>query len=292
MTQPTLEQQIFHRSRLLMGDAPLQRLHDIHVILFGVGGVGSWCAESLVRSGVKHLTIVDSDRVNISNVNRQLMATTQTVGQVKVEVLKERLLSINPEAEITAIQDIYNAENSESFKLNEYDVIIDAIDSLAEKAHLLLTASRTDALLYSSMGAALKMDPTRIQVAEFMKVRGCPLGRALRKKMKHQKVRPAKKFLCVYSDEVLPNLGEADVDGYEPTIAESTTTQEGREELLSHNWNDRKAQINGTMSHITAMFGFMLAGLIVQHFYNAATTSCNPPNAPEACGDESDNTAS
>ena len=269
MIQPTLEQQIFHRSRLLMGDAPLQRLHDICVILFGVGGVGSWCAESLVRSGVKHLTIVDSDRVNISNVNRQLMATTQTVGQVKVEVLKERLLSINPEAEITAIQDIYNAENSESFRLNEYDVIIDAIDSLAEKAHLLLTASRTDALLYSSMGAALKMDPTRIQVAEFMKVRGCPLGRALRKKMKHQKVRPAKKFLCVYSDEVLPNLGEADVDGYEPTIAESTTTQEGREDLLSHNWNERKAQINGTMSHITAMFGFMLAGLIVQHFYDA-----------------------
>lgn len=269
MTQPTLEQQIFHRSRLLMGDASLQRLHDIRVILFGVGGVGSWCAESLVRSGVKHLTIVDSDRVNISNVNRQLMATTQTVGQVKVEVLKERLLSINPEAEITAIQDIYNAENSESFRLNEYDVIIDAIDSLAEKAHLLLTASRTDALLYSSMGAALKMDPTRIQVAEFMKVRGCPLGRALRKKMKHQKVRPAKKFLCVYSDEVLPNLGEADVDGYEPTIAESTTTQEGREDLLSHNWNERKAQINGTMSHITAMFGFMLAGLIVQHFYDA-----------------------
>lgn len=271
MTQPTLEQQIFHRSRLLMGDAPLQRLHDIRVILFGVGGVGSWCAESLVRSGVKHLTIVDSDHVNISNVNRQLMATTQTVGQVKVEVLKERLLSINPEAEITAIQDIYNAENSESFRLNEYDVIIDAIDSLAEKAHLLLTASRTDALLYSSMGAALKMDPTRIQVAEFMKVRGCPLGRALRKKMKHQKVRPAKKFLCVYSDEVLPNLGEADVDGYEPTIAESTTTQEGREDLLSHNWNERKAQINGTMSHITAMFGFMLAGLIVEHFYKSET---------------------
>ena len=271
MTQPTLEQQIFHRSRLLMGDAPLQRLHDIRVILFGVGGVGSWCAESLVRSGVKHLTIVDSDRVNISNVNRQLMATTETVGQVKVEVLKERLLSINPEAEITAIQDIYNAENSESFRLNEYDVIIDAIDSLAEKAHLLLTASRTDALLYSSMGAALKMDPTRIQVAELMKVRGCPLGRALRKKMKHQKVRPAKKFLCVYSDEVLPNLGEADVDGYEPTIAESTTSQEGREDLLSHNWNERKAQINGTMSHITAMFGFMLAGLIVQHFYKSET---------------------
>ena len=271
MTQPTLEQQIFHRSRLLMGDAPLQRLYSIRVILFGVGGVGSWCAESLVRSGVKHLTIVDSDRVNISNVNRQLMATIETVGRVKVDALKERLLAINPEAEITAIQYIYNAENAASFQLDEYDVIIDAIDSLAEKAHLLLTASRTNALLFSSMGAALKMDPTRIQVAEFMKVRGCPLGRALRKKFKHQKVHPAKKFLCVYSDEVLPNLGEAAVDGYEPTIAENTATQEGREDLLSHNWNDRKAQINGTTAHITAMFGFMLAGLIVQHFYKAET---------------------
>ena len=271
MTQPTLEQHIFHRSRLLMGDAPLQRLHNIRVILFGVGGVGSWCAESLVRSGVKHLTIVDSDRVNISNVNRQLMATTETVGRVKVDALKERLLAINPEAEIIAIQDIYNAENAASFQLNEYDVIIDAIDSLAEKAHLLLTASHTNALLFSAMGAALKMDPTRIQVAEFMKVRGCPLGRALRKKFKHQKVHPAKKFLCVYSDEVLPNLGEAAVDGYEPTIAENTATQEGREDLLSHNWNDRKAQINGTTAHITAMFGFMLAGLIVQHFYKAET---------------------
>lgn len=146
MSTPTQEQQIFHRSRLLMGDAPLQQLHQIRVILFGVGGVGSWCAESLVRSGVKHLTIVDSDRVNISNVNRQLMATIDTVGQVKVEVLRQRLLSINPSAEIIAVQDIYNAENAESFKLHEYDVIIDAIDSLAEKAHLLLTASRTNAL--------------------------------------------------------------------------------------------------------------------------------------------------
>lgn len=264
-----------------MGDAPLQRLHQIRVILFGVGGVGSWCAESLVRSGVKHLTIVDSDRVNISNVNRQLMATTETVGQVKVEVLKKRLLSINPEAEITAIQDIYNAENAERFGLNDYDVIIDAIDSLAEKAHLLLTASRTNAQLFSSMGAALKMDPTRIQVAEFMKVRGCPLGRALRKKMKHQKQRPAKKFLCVYSDEVLPNLGEHEVNGYEPTIAESTDTQEGREDLLSHNWNERKAQINGTMSHITAMFGFMLAGLVVQHFYEVETETSENAH-PEA----------
>ena len=280
MTQPTLEQQIFHRSRLLMGDAPLQRLHNIRVILFGVGGVGSWCAESLVRSGVKHLTIVDSDRVNISNVNRQLMATTETVGRVKVDTLKERLLAINPEAEIIAIQDIYNAENAASFQLNEYDVIIDAIDSLAEKAHLLLTASRTNALLFSSMGAALKMDPTRIQVAEFMKVRGCPLGRALRKKFKHQKVHPAKKFLCVYSDEVLPNLGEAAVDGYEPTIAENTATQEGREDLLSHNWNDRKAQINGTTAHITAMFGFMLAGLIVQHFYKAETEMNEKKKSP------------
>lgn len=265
-----------------MGDAPLQHLHQLRVILFGVGGVGSWCAESLVRSGVMHLTIVDSDRVNISNVNRQLMATTQTVGQVKVEVLRERLLAINPSAEITAIQDIYNAQNAESFQLDTYNVIIDAIDSLAEKAHLLLRASQTSAFLVSSMGAALKMDPTRIRVAEFNKVHGCPLGRALRKKFKHAKTRPAKKFLCIYSDEVLPNLGETAINGYEPTISDSTDAQEGRTDLLAHNWNDRKAQINGTMSHITAIFGFMMAGLIVQHFFQAVAHPTTTSSSEDA----------
>jgi len=136
------EQQIFHRTRLLVGDQVLHRIGDLRVILFGVGGVGSWCAESLVRSGVRRLTLVDSDRVSITNVNRQMPATVPTVGRVKVEVVRERLLAINPDAEIRAVQAIYCAENAESFALDTYDVIIDAIDSLAEKAHLILSATQ------------------------------------------------------------------------------------------------------------------------------------------------------
>ena len=188
------EDQIFGRFELLMGAETVERIGQKRVILFGVGGVGSWCAESLVRSGVCHLTIVDSDCVCTSNINRQLMATTKTVGQPKVDVLKERLLSINPSAEITALQKVFNEESASEFELDSYDYIIDAIDSLKDKALLILMATRTKAKLFSSMGAALKLDPTRIKITEFWKVKGDPLARALRKKFKHLGEYPKRKF--------------------------------------------------------------------------------------------------
>ena len=224
------EQEIFQRSELLLGAEAMSRIAEKRVIVFGVGGVGSWCAESLVRSGIKHLTIVDSDVVCTSNINRQLMATTETVGQVKVEVLKERLLSINPSAEITAIHEFFTAETAESFHLDTYDYIIDAIDSLKDKAHLILMACQTEATFFSSMGAALKLDPTHIKIAEFWKVQGDPLARVLRKKFKHEGQYPARKFLCLYSDELIEPKGEG----------------------------------KGSLVHITAIFGHMLAGLVVQ----------------------------
>lgn len=246
------EKGIFKRTELLLGDKMMNKIASVRVILFGVGGVGSWCAESLIRTGVKHLTIVDSDKVCETNINRQLMATTKTVGQYKVDVLKVRLLDINPEAEIETINGVYSEETSESFQLHTYDYIIDAIDSLKHKTHLILTATRTKAKLYSSMGAALKMDPTRIKVAEFWKVKGCPLAAALRRKMK-QDIKPAKKFKCVYSDEVLENKGLK----YENDESKSS-------ELLKQHNPSIKAQTNGTLVHITAIFGFTLAGLIIQ----------------------------
>ena len=140
-----IEQAIFRRTELLLGDELMERLSSKSVIIFGVGGVGSWCAESLIRSGIRKLTIVDSDRVCITNINRQLMATTKTVGQVKVDALKERLLTINPSAEITAMQQIFTAETAENFDLDSYDYIIDAIDSLKDKALLILLACQTKA---------------------------------------------------------------------------------------------------------------------------------------------------
>ena len=202
-----IEQGIFARSELLLGRNVMDVMATKRVILFGVGGVGSWCAECLIRTGVRKLTIVDSDRICVSNVNRQLMATTETVGQVKVDALKQRLLSINPSAEITALQKIYSAETADEFHIETYDYIIDAIDSLENKALLIRNACETDAVFFSSMGAALKMDPTKIAVAEFWKVKGCPLGAALRRKFKKQHLFPKKKFKCVYSEELLKNKG-------------------------------------------------------------------------------------
>ncbi len=279
----TQEKAILNRTALLVGDAAMERIAEARVIVFGVGGVGSWCAESLVRSGIRHLTIVDSDRVCITNVNRQAMATTGTVGRVKVDALRERLLDINPHADINAIQEIFSAETAASFHLEQYDYIVDAIDSLKDKMDLIIlaTADKQGPKFYSSMGAALKMDPTKVQVSEFWKVDGCPLAATLRRRMRKQKRFPGKKFQCVWGPEVLPNLGQARTCGTEacmcpkaPPLSPSGSSpaseeQYGRSDLLNHEWCTSKAQINGSMSHITAIFGFTLAGLIIQDLYGA-----------------------
>ncbi len=267
------EQAIFQRTELLLGTDVLNSMGGKRVILFGVGGVGSWCAESLVRSGIRKLTIVDSDRVSISNVNRQLMATTKTVGQVKVDALRERLLAINPSAEITPMQKIFTKETAEDFNLGSYDYIVDAIDSLKDKALLLLMACNTEAKLFSSMGAALKLDPTRIKVTEFWKVEGDPLARALRKKFKSRKTFPRRKFMCVYSDELLQNQGS--LTNSETMQASNTETADGPGDpsLLNHQWDTSKAQINGSLAHITAIFGFTLAGLVIQDIAKACKAS-------------------
>lgn len=229
----------FARTERLLGTDGLQKLSASRVILFGTGGVGSWCAEALVRSGIGHLTIVDPDCVDESNINRQLPATTRTIGEPKVQVLRERLLEINPACEVLALQDRYTL--GADFHLSGYDAIIDAIDSLTDKVNLLLEASNTRAAVFSSMGAACKMDPTKVRVAEFFDVRGCPLGAALRKRMRKNRTLPAKKILCVYDEEVLPNLGPEQDPGPGKAIA------------------------NGTLAPITGIFGFTLAGLVIQH---------------------------
>ena len=260
-----IQDAIFRRSELLLGDEAMERIAQKRVIIFGVGGVGSWCAESLVRSGIRQLTIVDSDRVCITNINRQLMATTKTVGQVKVDALRERLLCINPSAEISAMQKIFSQDTAESFDLDSYDYIIDAIDSLKDKALLILMATQLPtSKLFSSMGAALKLDPTRIQVTEFWKVQGDPLARALRKKFKSQGKYPKRKFQCVYSDELLTNRGHNATCGTEQCMCPKAKNGPGDQNLLNHEWCSSKAQINGTLAHITAIFGFMLAGLVIQ----------------------------
>ena len=239
------KQPIFRRTELLLGDEAMSSIGEKRVIIFGVGGVGSWCAESLVRSGIRYLTIVDSDRVCITNVNRQLMATSKTVGQVKV-------------------QQIFTAETADGFDIGSYDYIIDAIDSLKDKKLLILMATQTRAKFFSSMGAALKLDPTRIKTAEFWKVQGDPLARALRKRFKCDGQYPKRKFQCVYSDELLENKGHNATCGTEQCMCPKAKIGPGDPTLLNHEWCSSKARINGTLAHITAIFGFMLAGLVIQ----------------------------
>lgn len=233
-----------NRTALLVGEENMAKLADTKAIVFGVGGVGSWCAEGLIRNGIGHLTIVDPDLIAESNVNRQLMATSKTVGKVKVDVLKERLKEINPDAEIMAFRDVYSKETSDSFNLDSFDFVIDCIDSLKDKAYLILAASSSKATFLSSMGAALKMDPTKVRVASFWDVRGCPLGAALRKKFRKSGILPQKDFLCVYDEEVLENKGASSLTENEPL--------------------NGKAVINGSLVHITAIFGFTLAGLVTK----------------------------
>lgn len=228
-----MAESIFDRARLLLGEETMKRLAETKVIVFGVGGVGSWCVEALVRTGVGHITIVDCDRVAASNINRQLMATTETVGQVKVDAFKKHLLTINPEAEIDARNEVFCEETADSFSLDSYDYIFDCIDSLKDKALLIRMATRTKAKFFSSMGAALKLDPSRIKVAEFWKVKGCPLARALRQRFKKSGEFPARKFKCVYSDELVPN-------------------------------REAGSSANGSLMHITAIFGLTLASLAIE----------------------------
>ena len=268
-------QGIFKRTELLVGNAIMEQLASRRVIIFGVGGVGSWCAESLVRSGVTQLSIVDSDRICVTNVNRQLMATSKTVGKVKVDVLRDRLLEINPKANIVALQKIYCAETKDDFALETYDYIIDAIDSLQNKVLLIQEATRTSATFFSSMGAALKIDTTKIEVAEFWKVRGCPLASALRQRFKRiaketgGEGQPAKKFLCVFSDERLDNKSSTISCGTEKCLCPKSSIGNGDPALLNHEWCSKKAQINGTVAHIPAIFGFTLAGLVMEDICKA-----------------------
>ncbi len=229
----------FDRTALLMGEDAMERISKAKIIVFGIGGVGSWVAECLVRTGVRQITLVDSDRVSITNINRQMPATAATVGEVKTEAAKRRLLEINPDTQVKTLTLFYDAGTSQDIDLAEYDYIVDAIDSLKDKALLILNATSSGKKLFSSMGAALKMDPTRVKVGEFWSVKGCPLARALRQKFKRDKRFPSKKFLCVYSDELLENKG---------------TTEE------TCNY---KARINGSLCHITAIFGMTIAGEII-----------------------------
>ena len=246
----------FSRSEAILGIEAIEELRKKRVILFGVGGVGSWCAEALIRTGLVHLTIVDGDTVQPSNINRQLPATRETLGRPKVEVLRERLLSINPEAEIKAINAMY--EPTPSLKggedlgeaLTEYDYIIDAIDSVAAKTDLIIRATRVRGLkVFSSMGAALRFDPTQVTTGELMSIKGDALAKAVRARMKKIGLKPYKKVKCVYSTEQAVRIQNTD------RYADRIQTE---------------LPIKGSLMQVTAVFGCTLASMVIEDIRKGA----------------------
>lgn len=188
----------FSRTEMLIGKAALDALSRTRVAIFGIGGVGGYALEALVRTGVSHIDIIDSDEVSISNLNRQIIATQSAVGRRKVDVAKERCEAINPEVNITPIYSFYSAENADGFDLTKYDYVIDAIDTVGAKCELIERASRAGVRIISSMGTGGKLNPACLEVADIYKTSVCPLARAVRTELKRRGI---KKLKVVYSRE-------------------------------------------------------------------------------------------
>ena len=186
------------RTSLIVGDEGIEKLRNSNVIVFGVGGVGSFAAEAIVRAGVGNITIVDFDDVDITNINRQLPALHSTVGKLKVEVMKERLLDINPDLNIKAIANKYNKETTDEILVEDYDYVVDAIDMVTSKILLVEECNKKGLTLISSMGMGNKLDPTKIVVTDIHKTHTCPLAKVIRKELKDRRI---KKLKVVYSTE-------------------------------------------------------------------------------------------
>ena len=190
--------EMFLRSSLLLGEENTEKLKHSKVALFGVGGVGSFCLEALVRTGVGEIHIFDSDCVEVSNLNRQIIATNDTLGKPKVIVAKQRAESINPDVKIVPFEVYYSPENSASFDLSKYDYVIDAIDSVTSKIELILNCQGLGVPIISSMGTGNKLEPTGFKIADIYKTEGCPLARVMRHELKKRGV---KKLKTLYSPE-------------------------------------------------------------------------------------------
>jgi tRNA A37 threonylcarbamoyladenosine dehydratase len=253
---------------MLLGKPVMARLSTARVAVFGVGGVGSWAAEALIRSGIEQVTLVDSDDVCATNVNRQLQATSINIGKSKVDELRNRLLEINPHAVIEARRMAYTAKTCETFDLKSFDFVLDAIDSLQNKVLLIERCLEAGVTIYSSMGAAAKLDPTQVKTGPLSRTRMCPLAKMVRKRLGHKSV--SREFLCVYSEEPPREPLEETVCGtgkcacsHSPQHPpEQGVGQTGDES--SPDWCAQKKRVNGAVVHVTAVFGFALAGLVIQ----------------------------
>ena len=242
----------FSRTELLLGKTAMERLRDSRVAVFGIGGVGGYVCEALVRSGVGAFDLIDDDKVCLTNLNRQIIATRKKVGRLKTEVMRERILEINPEADVRIHTCFFLPENADEFPFEEYDYVVDAVDTVTAKIALVMKAQEKNIPIISSMGAGNKLDASRFQVADIYKTKVCPLAKVMRRELKKRGV---KKLKVVYSEE-MPIRPAEDM---ESSCRTHCICPPGTERKCT-----ARRDIPGSVAFVPSVAGLILAGEVIK----------------------------
>ena len=242
----------FSRTELLFGAKAMDKLKKSRVAVFGIGGVGGYTVEALARSGVGALDIIDDDKVCVTNINRQIYATLETVGQYKVDVATKRIHDINPEAKVTSYKVFYTPETANQFDFTEYDYIVDAIDTVTGKIALVVNAESAGTPIISSMGAGNKLDPTAFEVADIYKTSVCPLARVMRYELKRRGI---KKLKVVYSKE----MPITPVDDMKISCRTGCVCPPGTERRCTE-----RRQVPGSTAFVPSVAGLIIAGEVIK----------------------------
>ncbi len=242
----------FSRTELLLGKEAMEQLSKARVAVFGVGGVGGYACEALVRSGIGAFDLIDDDKVCLTNLNRQIIATRKTVGKYKTDVMKERMLEINPDVDVAIHKCFFLPENADEFPFEEYDYIIDAVDTVTAKIELVMKAQEKNVPIISSMGAGNKLDASMFQVADIYKTKVCPLAKVMRRELKKRGV---KKLKVVYSEEK-PTRPIED-------MAISCRTNCICPPGAKHKCTERR-DIPGSVAFVPAVAGLIIAGEVIK----------------------------
>lgn len=245
----------FARTELLIGKEGIEKLQKAKVAIFGIGGVGSYVVEGLVRSGIGNFVLVDNDKISITNLNRQIIATTKTIGKPKVEVAKERILEINPNANVEIYQEFF-MPNSNGILDNSISYIVDAIDTVTAKIELVLRANKFNIPIISSMGTGNKLDPTKFEVTDIYNTSVCPLAKVMRKELKKRNI---EKLKVLYSKEEPIKL---------TTTVSSNYELDCMEKLEINEQYAKGKQIPGSVSFVPSVAGLIIAGEVIKDIYN------------------------
>lgn len=246
----------FSRTQLLLGEDAMKKLGNSKVAVFGIGGVGGYVCEALVRSGVGHFDLIDDDKVCLTNINRQIIATRKTVGRYKTEVMKERMLEINPDVEVTVHQCFFLPENADEFHFEEYDYVVDAVDTVTAKLELVMKCKEKGVPIISSMGAGNKLDASAFRVADIYKTKMCPLAKVMRRELKKRGV---KKLKVVYSEEKpIRPLEDMSISCKSNCICPPGA---------QHKCTERR-DIPGSVAFVPSVAGLIIAGEVVKDLIN------------------------